>query len=362
MFCTIIIPIYNPIIERFEKLLESIESQTCRDFDVLFINDNGSTDFKNSIKEKLKDTIFEIVDLQKNIGQGLARQFGIEKSNSEWITFVDQDDTLNINAIKNAKNIIEQTNCFYVLSTKSIIANDYNWVQNGLYNVDDSVSVLHGKFYNKEMLSKYNIHFSDKVRIHEDTFFQNLVYGYQMLSEELYSKENSIINADVITYNWYLWNNSTSHTKKFNSIFGKIGYLESGIKEYVIATTEAYKEVTSKYEPTDDFIYAKLTSFLYFIYWFESAFEYINPIGWKKDNLLYIRDAVNFVMKEFKIFTIRELTNILKDVPSVYRFTYDEVLNNIQDPFIPLLTVEEYFQTINSRIEEFGLENNKKEN
>ena len=360
MFCSIIIPVYSPVIGRFERLLESMEEQSCKDFKVFFINDRGSEDFKSSICQILKSVEYEIVDLEVNVGQGLARQRGIELSNDfEWITFVDQDDTLTLNAVGDAKRIIEDSGCKFVLSTKSIVSNDYDWVDNKLYTVDESVSVLHGKFYNREMLLKYDIHFTDKVRAHEDTFFQNLIYGYHVLSPELNSSEVSIVVSNIITYNWYLWGDSTSHKTQFNSIFGRIGYLEATIREYVIATIESYKEVTSKFEPNSDFIYSKLGSFIYFLYWFESAFEYINPLGWKKENLLYIKYAIDFIMGEFNMVSINELTDFLKDTPGLYRFTYNEVLNNIQDPFVPLFTVEQYFRDLDARIDAFKLDRSK---
>ena len=357
MFCSIIIPVYNPNIQRFSYLLECLNRQTCKDFKVYFVNDCSSeSGFREEILNTLKDdVVYEILDLEENIGQGLARQKAIDLSDDDWVTFVDQDDGFVDEAIERAKRIIEESGCEFLLSTQSIVANDRNWTSTNEYVIENCVSVLHGKFYKREQLLKYNIHFTDKVRAHEDTFFQNLMYSYFMLAPELNSEKVNVL-CDDITYIWYLWSDSTSHSRVFDNVhLGNISYLESSMREYVIATLESYKEVKNKYPVNDDYLYSKFSSFLYFTYWFEQSFEYFNPLLWKKDNLVYIREAVRFIMNEFGLSSYRELTDILIDIPGVYYFTFNEVFTNVDGYFVPRLTVEQYYQTLDDRIKEFKL-------
>lgn len=359
MFCSIIVPVYNPNQERFNLLLNSLVNQTNKtDFEVLFINDAGNVDFHQEVINILGNNVkFKLIDLEENIGQGMARQKGIEIAEGDWITFVDQDDNLSVTAIETAKKIIEDSKCTFLLSTKSIVANDTEWFNNGLYTADSSVSVLHGKWYNKKMLEKYNIHFTDKVRAHEDTFFQNLVYSYQVLIPELREYERSVVECDIITYFWYLWTDSQSH-KQYDGPFGQLSYMESSMDQYITATIESYEEVkNSSYVPVliDDFVYSKLSSFMYFIYFFMQSFEFINEIQWNKYNLLQVRRARDYVIKELKMDSPEELVKFLISMPSMYRFTYDEVMNNIQDAYIPLQTIKEFYMDLDNRIEEFKL-------
>ena len=118
------------------------------------------------------------------------------------------------------------------------------------------------------------------------------------------------------------------------------------------ATIESYKQVTAEYGNPEDFMYSKLTSFLYFTYWFEQSFIYLNPIGWKKDNLKIVKIARDFCMKEFNMHSVSELTNMLLDIPSMYEFTFKEVKSNITDIFIPRQTVEQFYLELDSKIEE----------
>ena len=87
------------------------------------------------------DIDYEIIDLDHNVGQGLARQIALDVCDDEWVTFVDQDDTLSEIMISAAKKIINDTNCPYVVATKSVIANNDNWINNKEYTVVSSINI-----------------------------------------------------------------------------------------------------------------------------------------------------------------------------------------------------------------------------
>ncbi len=88
-FFSIIIPLYNK--ENFiENTLNSVLNQSFTDFEVILIND-GSTDKSEEIILKFND--FRIRYFTKeNGGVSTARNLGIEKAQSNYITFIDADD------------------------------------------------------------------------------------------------------------------------------------------------------------------------------------------------------------------------------------------------------------------------------
>ena len=88
---------YN-IEEYIEKCIESILSQSFTDFETIFVND-GSKDQTLQIASKYKDNI-KIVD-KPNGGIVSARKAGLKKAVGEYITFVDGDDWLNVDCLKN---------------------------------------------------------------------------------------------------------------------------------------------------------------------------------------------------------------------------------------------------------------------
>lgn len=88
-FFTIIIPLYNK--EKFiENTLKSVLNQSFSDFEVLIIND-GSTDKSEEKVLNFKDPRIHYFH-KENGGVSAARNFGIEKASSNYITFIDADD------------------------------------------------------------------------------------------------------------------------------------------------------------------------------------------------------------------------------------------------------------------------------
>lgn len=88
----IIIPAYNAH-KTISKALLSICMQTVNDkINVYIIDDCSDHDYKDIIN-KFKDRI-NIIEykLDKNSGPGVARQYGLDHSNGEYIYFLDADD------------------------------------------------------------------------------------------------------------------------------------------------------------------------------------------------------------------------------------------------------------------------------
>jgi len=95
---SIIIPVYNK--EKYLKeTLISVDKQTEDDIEVIIIDDASTdkgldviTDFKNNTKKQVK-----VIKNEVNQGVAYSRNIGIEEAKSDYITFLDADDTLNHN-------------------------------------------------------------------------------------------------------------------------------------------------------------------------------------------------------------------------------------------------------------------------
>lgn len=88
-FFSVIIPLFNK--EKFiEATLKSVLNQTFIDFEILIIND-GSTDNSATIIEEFDDPRIRYF-LKENAGVSSARNDGIKKAQSNYITFIDADD------------------------------------------------------------------------------------------------------------------------------------------------------------------------------------------------------------------------------------------------------------------------------
>ena len=88
---SVIVPVYNA--EKYiSKCIDSILSQTFKDFELILIND-GSTDNSDLICDKYASIDNRVkVFHKKNGGAGSARNLGIQKASGDWVMFVDSDD------------------------------------------------------------------------------------------------------------------------------------------------------------------------------------------------------------------------------------------------------------------------------
>ena len=90
----IIIPAYNAK-ETLDKTLMSLCLQRTKyKFNVLIVNDKSDYNYKDYIEKYSKYLTISELTLKENVGPGLARQKGIEHTNSKYIMFIDADDYL----------------------------------------------------------------------------------------------------------------------------------------------------------------------------------------------------------------------------------------------------------------------------
>jgi len=91
----IIVPVYNA--EKYlRECLDSICKQTYKDWECLLIND-GSTDSSQQIIDEYckKDCRFRGYEKENEKSASLARRYGIEHTNADWIIAIDADDAIS---------------------------------------------------------------------------------------------------------------------------------------------------------------------------------------------------------------------------------------------------------------------------
>lgn len=74
-----------------EKSLASVLAQTYPLSQIIIVDDCSPTSLIHLL-EKIKDPRIEYVRLEENSGANVARNIGIQKSTSEWVAFLDDDD------------------------------------------------------------------------------------------------------------------------------------------------------------------------------------------------------------------------------------------------------------------------------
>ncbi|HHY00620.1 MAG TPA: glycosyltransferase [Methanothermobacter sp.] len=109
-FITIIVPFYNSG-EYINNSVESIKKQTSKNFEVLFVNDGSTDNSKEILKGFLidSDINYRIID-KENGGASSARNVGIREAKGDYVFFLDSDDFIANELIKEVNNKLENEN------------------------------------------------------------------------------------------------------------------------------------------------------------------------------------------------------------------------------------------------------------
>lgn len=86
---SVIIPVYNRITE-VEDLMRSLSQQTCKDFEVIIVEDGSSEPCEEVVKEyegKVDVKYF----FKENEGRSIARNYGMERASGDYFIFFDSD-------------------------------------------------------------------------------------------------------------------------------------------------------------------------------------------------------------------------------------------------------------------------------
>lgn len=337
-FFSVIIPTYES--KRLKPGLDSIEAQQNKeDIEVIIVDDN-STD--KTYLDILNNYSFhyKVIYNEKNLGPGGARQVGLDAATGQWITFLDHDDAFNPNCFSPLKELIQKSKCEAIFETQIIVAKDDQWIKTGEYAVSAEDCWLHGRFFNRKFLLKNGIRFHTKIFAQEDIYFCAISAGVAALSEEL--QENGIVTSPIITYYWYLWEDSTSHQKKNGR-----SYLMNYFQDFITSNYDTMKFLDNRFH-NEQLKRIKLTSCLMYSYLFYEKYYYSYNI--LSQNNISLDDVFNYI-KEFKAIMLKELNINNEELLSLMNegssaemyYTFSQKINESLDGyFIPQHTLKEF--------------------
>lgn len=218
---SIIIPVYN--VEKYlDECINSAVNQTFDDIEIICVND-GSTDGSLEIIEKhaSKDKRIRIIS-QEHKGVGSARNAGLDAAKGKYVYFMDSDDYVELNALKELHNLIEEKSCDLIIfktynfidETREYINIDYHdmpeltsIVGNEVFNYQDHLKQLipadvtvYTKFFKREIIS--DIRFIEDLIFEDNIFTMNLIFNSESIylyDRYLYHRrirKNSIISSN----------------------------------------------------------------------------------------------------------------------------------------------------------------------
>lgn len=231
MKISIIIPAYN-CEKTLKNTLESILNQTYKNFEVIIINDGSIDGTKKICNEYQKKDKRVIVYHNENHGVSYSRNYGISKSTGDFITFVDSDDTLELDCYESLLKYMKQSYDFIRYNFKTIGGKSFD---NKMYDLSkravelkkgNSINLLmkHFLIYTEEqlpnlvMLLLIKKEIIDKIKFNVDLRMMEDVEFYL----KLFLEAKSGYFIDMKKYNYFVNPNSVTHNKNNfeKNIFG----------------------------------------------------------------------------------------------------------------------------------------------
>lgn len=214
IFVSIIVPVYD-VEEYLVECIESILAQTWKHFEIILVDD-GSTDSSGKMCDEYAEKyncIFVIH--KKNGGLSSARNAGIDVARGNYLAFIDSDDVVHPDYLRELVKIVEKENadlvaCDFCVGTlcqwnvTPEIRYDIRCNKDALRKMNDNdvvVTVAWNKLYQAKFFKQYGLRYPEG-KIHEDMFLtpQVLCHTEKMVitNQKLYfyrQRKNSIMNS-----------------------------------------------------------------------------------------------------------------------------------------------------------------------
>lgn len=248
----VIIPAYNSH-DTIIRTLSSIAMQLNRKELVVTIVNDGGKDYKDIVNMFKPLINIREIGYETNRGPGYARQYGIDNTKQDFITFIDADDTFyEACSLSLLSKPIKDTSTKFVISPFVQIGKNQ---EQGMVNAN--LVWIFGHIYRRSFLQQHNIRFTS-TRANEDVGFNSMC---NLIAQKDMGPEGGKI-LSIPTYEWHY--NEASITRR-----GKDEY-EYGIctPGYIYNLHNAYNVAQREGVPLKSIAPSALeTAFSCFIYY-----------------------------------------------------------------------------------------------
>ncbi len=291
---SIIIPVYN-VKDYLKKCVNSVISQTYKDFEIILVDD-GSTDDSPAICDDYakQDNRVKVIHKQ-NGGQGDARNVGIDIAEGEYIIFVDSDDYISEKMLEETVTRAEKYDAdmvlhdYYTVNENGEILFRYSSVlpreklicpSEDKYILNFSLTAASTKLYKKSIFKDSELRFAPRV------WYEDL-----RLLPKLFTACERVVYADCEPLYYYLLrNNSTMHN--------------GDIQKTKLQRIEAIKDIVDFYKQKG--LYEQYIDEMEWIYIYHGFFLPVCEI-------LRFNGRYKSAIKELKVFAKANVKSIYKN-------------------------------------------------
>lgn len=234
-YISVIVPVFNT--KNFlKKCIESILSQTYKNFEIILIDD-GSFDGSEKICDDFQSKFKSIIKVihQKNQGLSVARNVGLQNASGDFVCFVDSDDYIEPTMLETLFNSLsfanadisicsffeenENNKTLQIVNFKDEEFSNYDAIENlsNEYNGYGFV-VMWNKLFKRKLFE--NITFP-KNRIHEDQF---VIFKLFFLANKISTCSNKLYHHVNHKQNISTSSNYLKHFDDIDGIFSQIEF------------------------------------------------------------------------------------------------------------------------------------------
>lgn len=268
---TIVVPVYNT--EKYlGECLDSLLSQTYENIEIICVNDGSKDNSQNVIDEYIKKDSRIVSCSINNSGAASARNKGIDvfiqRDKSNYITFVDSDDTVENDFIEKLYETLTKYNA--KCSTCNLYKYEVNNKETVLYTQDEAIDLYLEDimFHESPVCKLFAKEIVEKVRFNDGKHFEDTFICYRWLNELsviahvnylgyiVRERENSTTRVEYSDYNYHkveagreiynFYKNTKFEKKAYNKYLGILFYFiikTNAIKDKVKTNKLAIEEV-----------------------------------------------------------------------------------------------------------------------
>lgn len=221
-----IIPCYGKS-ELINRGLASLVTQWQGEYiHVTLVNDcspNTDCDYQDLVDKYSSDLDIRCIRTPRNVGQGLARQYGIDNTHHGYFMFMDEDDQIGnglalsifAGAVEGANIAFNDDGQSYTVDEEGnpkLIDNPqpvalvsgpvFEFDLTHTRNIDNTNRVwVNSKLYSREFVNKHNIRFNEAQSRHAEDYYFMSCFFHAMDNDEEY--KGIILDNEGLYYLWY---------------------------------------------------------------------------------------------------------------------------------------------------------------
>lgn len=227
---SVIVPVYNT--EKYlKRCLDSILSQTFKDYEIILVNDGSNDDSLEICKEyEQKHDNIILID-KENGGLSSARNAAIEIANGEFVSFVDSDDYIAQTMLEELYGVALDNHC-------DIVITKYKEVEDSKAKMEPTTSInaYDGeeavKYYLRERVESVCTNLYSKKIIGETRFELGKTSEDIKFHLEIFKKPVRIVVLDGTYYFYYNNPNSITNGKMSAKKMHYIEFKEEQLEYY----------------------------------------------------------------------------------------------------------------------------------